>query len=70
MLSFTFLVMVILLNYALIVQTKDNNRLPFDLMRAIFDLKTSKKFQDLNENEISKLMKKIVFHKGIYVCVR
>ena len=60
MLSYKILAVFVILNYALAVypayaEAENNNRLPFGIMKAIFDMKTANKYQTINKNDLKKL---------------
>lgn len=61
MLSFIKIILVVMvLNYALTEVASSGeevNRLPFDVMKTIFDFKTANKFQSIPKNELKKLFK-------------
>ena len=62
MLSFKFLLMIMILNFALAAE--DNHSLSLNAMKTIFDMKTATKLQDMTKIDLNTLMKIMLFKQG------
>lgn len=54
--GFNIFLSIMVLNYVADASTvRNTNRLPFSLMRTVFDIKTSNKFRYMSENNLKRL---------------